>query len=419
LFVHLILLRESFTITRFFSVLIILLFWIGLYSLSRLKQKHTLASVILVGLFFGLACFLTFEWGIFIPAGVLMFSLVIIMAGILLGARYSLYAALATSTVLIGLEVAKAHHWIMPNVAWMQRPSIIGDAIAHSILYALIALISWLFNRQMEMSLKRARRSEKALKHQKDNLEIKVKERTRELELAQLEKMQQFYRFAELGHLSTALFHDLANHLMSISVDIEGLQAEQRSDILERIQKNMRHIDDVVRSVRQHIQGKNSIESFNVTDEVREVSKILAMVAEEARTKIVVNDLLSKKPVLFKGDVTRFRQLVTNLVSNGIEAYDGTTFLQRTVDVGLATDKHNLILTVTDHGVGISPAMQEKIFEPFYSTKEKGIGIGLFIIKKVTVEDFGGSLAVVSNKEDGTVFTATLPLAHHVKRSKA
>jgi len=123
--------------------------------------------------------------------------------------------------------------------------------------------------------------------------------------------------------------------------------------------------------------------------------------------------------VLYKGDVTRFRQLVTNLVSNGIEAYDGTSYLQRTVDIGLATDKHNLILTVTDHGVGISPAMQEKIFEPFYSTKEKGIGIGLFIIKKVTVEDFGGSIAVVSNKEDGTVFTVTLPLAHHVKRIKA
>ena len=205
------------------------------------------------------------------------------MAGILVSARSALYAASGIALILGTLQYAKTQQYIHPDLEWMHISSTPGDVIGFSAILFIIALVSWLFNRQMEMSLKRARRSEKALQRQKDLLEIKVEKRARQLEAAQLEKMQQLYRFAELGQLSTALFHDLANHLSTVNVDIEGLSAGDHPDIMRRIQQNVGHINTIVRRVRQQIGGKSTTEAFDILNETEEVIKILLPTARSGR----------------------------------------------------------------------------------------------------------------------------------------
>ncbi|HSW37686.1 MAG TPA: ATP-binding protein [Candidatus Saccharimonadales bacterium] len=417
-FFALVFLHQGYTLTRFIFVVVLLIFWVGLFGLSKFKQKHTLAEIVLVGLFFCLASFMAYRWGIRLPLAGVFFSLVIIMAGILLGARYSLYTALAVSILVIGFEYAKGQNWYQPDLAWIKEPSVVADALINSALYGVIALISWLFNRQMELSLKRAQRSEKALKRQRDLLEVKVEERTRELQSEQLEKVQQFYRFAELGRLSTALFHDLANHLMSVSVDIEGLKSRRQADILERIQDNIHYIDTVVQRVHQQMQGKRKVERFDVFEEVEEIIKIMALNTKRLGIAIELQAPSSKKPLFYTGDVTRFRQLVSNLISNGVDAYQDVSQQNKLVAVSIERTKESLTVRVADQGIGISPNVQAKIFEPFYTTKEKGIGIGLFIVKQIVEEDFKGTITLLSNKNQGTSFTVTLPLKAHAKKTR-
>lgn len=418
--VSLIVLRDSYILARLITVAGIMLFFGALLGLSRMGHRHTVSSVILVLTFFVAALWVVGIWGILTPTGVLLFSLVIVMAGILLGARASLYMAALTALSFSVLECAKANGYIHPDTAWQQQPSSFTDITGFTAIYATLALVTWLFNRQMEMSLTRAQRSEKALQRQKASLEVKVRQRTKQLEAARLEQMRELYRFAELGRLSTALFHDLANHLANISVDIEGLDDKGKSDIMQRMRGNVRHIDDVVQRVRQQIQGRSSVEAFNVIKEVNEVFDILAYDASQARVSIALEPGNVRTSLNYKGDLTRFRQVLMNLVSNAIEAYGGRQQGggERTVVISLNRVRTALTIKVTNRGSVIPAAKLDKIFKPFYTTKPKGVGIGLFIVKQVVENDFDGSINVSSDRSQGTTFTISLPKSYYAKNGR-
>ena len=406
-------LEETYLWPRLVIIFGLFLLFAALLALSRRRQQQRLPSIVLLSIFFFSAFWLVYQWGILVPDGALLFSLVIVIAGMLLNARSSLYVALLATTVLGALEYAKAHNHIQPDFSWLSQSSNFSDVVSFAAIYAILALTSWLFNGRMETALTRAKRSEKALKRERDLLEIKVVERTRELQAVQLEQIQQVYRFAELGHLSTALFHDLANHLMSVSIDIEGLQKRNRSDILARIQESVGYIEEVVKRVRRQMRGQNDRERFNVHNEIQEVIKMLAYQSRKSEVVIALQAPAGPAPLLYRGNLTRFRQIIINLLSNGMEAYlpvAGKQPAARTVLVQVAKLDGALRLTITDHGRGIRSAAQAKIFEPFYSTKDKGIGIGLFIVKKVAEEDFGGTISVSSSRRAGTVFVVSLPL---------
>jgi two-component system C4-dicarboxylate transport sensor histidine kinase DctB len=271
----------------------------------------------------------------------------------------------------------------------------------------------------MELSLRRAQRSERALQHQKKLLEIKVEKRAQQLAAAQLEKMQELYRFAELGQLSTSLFHDLANHLSTVSLDIEGLSSREESEIMRRISENIGHIEMIVKRVREQIGGKSTVEVFNVNREVDEVLKIQAAAARQANVEVTVERDASVKPSLsYKGDIIRFRQIVLNLIANAIESYpaytkkgDGET--PRLVTVRLSRRQSTLAIQVADNGMGIPKSEQARVFRPFHTTKQNGIGIGLFIVKQVVENDFGGAISLDSDGEHGTTVTVTLPKSYH------
>lgn len=382
-----------------------------LYWFARQRQQIRLTALILVIALFSLVSIVILEWGVLTPTGILLFGLVIVMAGILLGSRYALYSALLSTVALVVLEYLKAQQLVTPNLMWMQRPSSLSDVVGFSTIYAVMALILWLYNVQMERSLERARASEAALSRQKDSLARTVRERTRELEAAQLEKFQQIYRFAELGRISSALFHDLANHLTSVSLDIEGLGSSQKSVLLDRVQEDIGYIDDVVQRVRLQLRGQGSIERFKIVDEINKVTKILRSKLVQARINLTIT--APAKPIYFNGDIIPFRQIITNLISNAIDAYTSSTSSKPkviAVDVGIAGNQ--IIISVTDWGVGIKPISLGQIFQPFYSSKMDGTGIGLFIVKQIVENDLKGTIVASSSPKNGTNFTVTIPRLH-------
>ena len=412
--------HEAYLAPRLAVVLGVLGLFGFLLALSRSHRQPVVPPVVLVAIFFAAAVLVAYQWDIINPVGILLFSVVIVMAGILLGGRFSLYAALLTGLVLTVLVFGKAHHYWSPDLDWMDKPSRQTDVVNFTAIYAILALVSWLFNRQMEMALKRAKNSERALKRQRDLLEIKVEQRTRQLQAAQLGQIQEFYRFAELGHLSTALFHDMANHLASVSIDIKGLRQDPHSDISNRIQDNIGYIDQVVWRVRRQIQGQSEVERFNVMEEIAEIIKILSYHSRRAKVMIDLKGPAGRQALMYRGDLTRFRQIIINLLSNGIEAYQDAARTAKTQPVvAVAVDQlgRDLRITVSDRGKGIRRADQAKVFEPFYSTKDKGMGIGLFIVKQVTEKDFGGTINLTSSKA-GTAFVVTMPLKRHGKASR-
>lgn len=380
-----------------------------LYKLSRIG-RHKLASVLLVLLYLSIGFFVIYLWGILVPTGVLVFGLVIMLSGILLGPNFSLYSAAASCLLLFGLQAAANNKIIQPDWTWLEEAPTFGDAFSISLIFMIIAVVSWLFNFQMYRSLHRAITAEAALTRQKNSLETTVQDRTKELQRAQLEKIRQMYRFAELGQLSTALLHDLANHLTTLTIDIEGLEGQTRSRALGRAKRSIRYIDDMVVRVRDQLHGKSNVRPFNLPAEIEEVVKML-------RHKAQANDVLlkwqipaDKKAWRVRGEPIRIRQLMANLISNGIDAYYEPRDLVEKRDVQIIAEKNqrNIVITVNDWGRGIQEKDRTKLFEPFYSTKQTGMGMGLYIAKQIVEEHFLGEIKIDESKEY-TSFVITLP----------
>src|SRR5688572_13158913 len=99
-----------------------------LYRLSRMGHFRS-AAALLVGMYFLLATTVLFLWGINVPAGVLLFGLVIVLAGILLGPNHSLYSAAGVAIVLVTLELADTYNLIDPDVSWVTEPPSMGDVV--------------------------------------------------------------------------------------------------------------------------------------------------------------------------------------------------------------------------------------------------------------------------------------------------
>ncbi|HSW66258.1 MAG TPA: HAMP domain-containing sensor histidine kinase [Bacillota bacterium] len=395
--------------TRSLSVLGALLMVGVLYTLSR-RGYYRIAAFVLVGLYSLMAAAVIYQWGITIPTGELLMGLVIVLAGILLGPAYSLYVAAGAAVWLLGCQLAAEHGLIHPDWSWTLTQPSFGDALGFCLIFGLIALVSWLFNHQMERSLHRAKRAELALTHQKELLETTVEERTRELQAVQLEKIQQMYRFAELGQLSTALLHDLANHLTTLTLDIEGLEGQTRSRMLQRAKRSIRYIDDMVLRVRDQLHGRVSDRVFSVSSEVDEVVKILNHRAQQAHVVLRWQTAMDRKSLKIYGEPIKFRQLMANLISNGIDAYEGVETERREVLVTADVQKNKVVVTVNDWGKGIPKDQREQLFEPFYSTKKTGMGMGLFIAKQICEEHFRGSIAVNADAEH-TAFIVRLKKA--------
>jgi C4-dicarboxylate-specific signal transduction histidine kinase len=163
------------------------------------------------------------------------------------------------------------------------------------------------------------------------------------------------------------------------------------------------------------LQGKIKIEIFDIKNEIRAVAKVSAITANRAGVKI--NLKLPKGPaLLFEGDTLRFRQVVINLMSNAVEAYKDMPRppSRPTVDVAIRTDKHHAIIEVTDHGPGIPIKNRDSIFDPFYTSKAKGVGIGLFIVRQVVDRDLKGDVRLAKTGPAGTTFAVRLPLKNRL-----
>jgi signal transduction histidine kinase len=230
-------------------------FMTALYA--RRHQYYRFAAYSLLVFYFVAATGAIVIWGGETPVGVLLFALVIIFSGILLGARFSLYALCLSVAILAIFTILARAGVVQPDMSWASRLAGIYDIAVFAIILGNLALVSWLFNRSMERSLGRARRSEQALRRQKQLLEVKVEERTRQVQAAHMERVQEMYRFAELGHISVALLHDVANYLSVLSLDIEDLKETRRnrSAVMERVQESIHHLNSLISNVRHQVKG--------------------------------------------------------------------------------------------------------------------------------------------------------------------
>jgi len=382
---------------------------LGMYMASRWHFRDAIVYCF-VALYLLLGTYALFIYGYALPEGLLTYVLVIIISGILISNRAAIVSIAIILVALVAMSYLQLSGKSHPqDLSDLTKPLAVGHIIIYVFFFAIIFLVSWLSNRDVERSLERARRSESALRKERNSLEVKVRERTSELEKAQVEKVIQLQRFAEFGRLSSTLLHDLANPLTSVAIELEQLADTEYSQLVSEARKGIASMERYVTAARLQLRNQSEVKRFNVAAEVRRVEGFLDSKAKTAKVSLEMQ--LNESLELY-GDSVRFNQVIANLVANAIDAYENAPAgNQRRVLLTARSRNKAVVIEVIDDAGGIPEADFARIFEPFYTTKsaERGSGLGLSITKQTVENDFHGTISVSSGKNEGTCFTVKLP----------
>lgn len=393
------------------TVVSTLLFWLITVVLLVVSRRGCpqVASVILVALLLATSLQFTLSWGFGLAIAQLMFALTIVVAGVLFAAPLSIATMILVALLLGAVTYLQTTQMQHPIPYWERQPYQAEDVVGYVAVFAIIGITSWLSNRERDRSLRRARASERALQRERDNLEVKVAERTRALEELQLARLLELQPFVEFGRIGASLVHEIANPLTAATLNLEELSRGQHSELVRQVQRNLHYLERYLIAARKQIKRESDLKTFSVYAELRQIVHLLHNRARQASVELELHKAPSVK---LYGDVVKFDQLVANILANAIDATEKVSDpARRRVTVAVTVRGKTVKITITDHGTGISDAAAEHLFEPFYSTKpsaRSGLGIGLALAKQYVERDFRGSIAVSSSPAKGTTFILRL-----------
>jgi PAS domain S-box-containing protein len=250
------------------------------------------------------------------------------------------------------------------------------------------------------------KRAEKALKEHSAWLEEIVQERTQELREAQ-EQLVRKEKLAVLGQLAAGVAHELRNPLGVISNAIYYLNSillgadDTTKEYLGIIAKEVEHSEKIISDLLDY--SREPVPLQKPTSLVQILNETLAR--HPAPEGVKIERLIPTDLPDVLVDERQIEQVLGNLLSNAYQAMPKGGVLEIRGDA----DEQKIQLSIQDTGTGISEQNMKKLFEPLFTTKPKGIGLGL-AISKTLLEVNGGAIKVQSTENEGATFTLTFPI---------
>ena len=248
-----------------------------------------------------------------------------------------------------------------------------------------------------------------------ENAAAEIKELNNRL----LKELAQKERLASLGQASAEFVHDLGNPLTIVwgyvQLLAKKLERSENGGVENAASvRELNIIEENVRLCRELLtmwQSYGSVEAsprkpISVSDIVRDVLKGVSAIATQSGIQLESEGC--DNPCMILGDTVQIKRAIQNVVINALQA---SADEKTPVSITCVLKDFYVDIVVEDGGAGIDPAQLNKIFDPYFTTKQgkSGTGLGLYITKKV-VEDHNGSIKVDSAPDSGTVFTIRLPL---------
>ncbi len=227
-------------------------------------------------------------------------------------------------------------------------------------------------------------------------------------------------RLASVGRVTAAIIHDLGTPLNVISgratMIAEGdVEEDKLQDSARRIAKQAMRISEMIREVLNYARrGNVERQSCSLAALINDVTHLVQPLADKARVTIEVRP--PESDLTIHANRTQIRQVLMNLVMNAVQAMPEGGLILILLDED--AEEKMASFSVVDQGVGIPDEAREKIFEPFYTTKDEGEGTGLGLsVCASIVEDHGGRISVQSTVGEGTTFKVALPRAQQEEPS--
>jgi C4-dicarboxylate-specific signal transduction histidine kinase len=282
------------------------------------------------------------------------------------------------------------------------------------------------------------RAAEAELRYARDELQLRVAERTAELrhsneqllaEMAERKRAEDAYyqaqaeltrmtRMSAMGALAASISHEVNQPLAAVVTNADACMMWLSSDppnleearaAVDCIAQQGTRASDVVRHIRaMFTKAAPERTTFHVNDLIREVVTLIEGAA--LRNQVTLQTELAADSTATTGDRVQLQQVIVNLILNGIEAMSEVADRPRRLVIrSESQNSGEVLVSVEDSGIGIDPSNEKRIFDAFFTTKAQGMGMGLSISHSI-IEAHGGRLWASRNSDYGATVQFTLPV---------
>jgi len=280
-------------------------------------------------------------------------------------------------------------------------------------------------------------RTENALREARDALEVRVAERTADMENANKALREQMaeqrrteetlqatrtelarvVRITAIGEMAASIAHEVNQPLAAVVANADACVAwltRQTPDLGEAKSAALRAVEGATRASQVIARIRSLISKGAPQREPVDINSLIEEALVLAKGQVVLNKislslLLDPALPLVSGDRIQLQQVLMNLIANAIDAMANVTGRERTLEIrSQRVQAQSISVSVQDSGIGISEEFISRLFEPFFTTRAQGIGMGLAISHSI-IEAHGGRLWAESKLNEGTIFRFTLP----------
>ena len=228
------------------------------------------------------------------------------------------------------------------------------------------------------------------------------------------ERIRQLDRLAALGRFASSVAHEIRNPLTGIATGVQYLsrgfpQGDERLNDVQYILREVTRLNTIVQDLLSATRPRMlTLGPVSVADVAARAVQALGPALQEGKVQIQLEGADHWPKVL--ADTDQLLQVFLNLIQNAVQAIEGGGEISVRVRPVRSPALARVEIEIEDDGAGIAPEHQPHLFEPFYTTRPKGTGLGLFVAHGI-VQRHGGSIEVVSAPNQGTRFRILLPAA--------